>query len=248
MMISVQKITDSVFVDAVRKNLENSLFLPSLRLVIARFEDFPLFLWGGAVREPVLKSMYRNFKNSETSDFDLMVDDSQKKVVFHDHMKDIKSVSRNRYGHPKWTIKKYVEVDIGLFSDSNKLRNGENAEVCIETVVEGADINTSAIAYDMRNHIIYSYGALEAYEKKEVDINYPQGNDPYAQMPRAILHAEKLGFSLGRHAIELIKNKYTPGSREKIRKKLVYWGKQRKFDFVIAQLDAIKGNGHLKKH
>ena len=52
--------------------------------------------------------------------------------------------------------------------------------VCIETVVEGADINTSAIAYDIKNKIIYSYGAFQAYAKREVDINYPEGNDCHA--------------------------------------------------------------------
>ncbi len=245
-MQRVEKITDPLFVDAVRKNLENSLFYPSLRLVISRFEDFPIFLWGGAVREPILRQIYPDFKIFEISDFDLMVDDSNKTVAFHNHLKDIKSISINRYGHPKWKIKKYLEVDIGLFSDSNKLRKGENVEVCIETVVEGADINTSAIAYDIRNQVIYSYGAIEAYRKKEVDINYPEGNDPYAQMPRVILHAHNLDFNLGKNAVDLIKRKYTPESKEQIRKKLIYWKKQRKYNFVISQLDAIKANNYSK--
>jgi hypothetical protein len=245
-MQRAEKITEPVFADAVRKNLENSLFYPSLRLVISRFEDFPIFLWGGAVREPILRQIYPDFKVFEMSDFDLMVDDSDKKVAFNNHLKDIKSISVNRYGHPKWKIKKYLEVDIGLFSDSNKLRKGEDVEVCIETVIEGADLNTSAIAYDIRNHVIYSYGAIEAYRKKEVDINYPEGNDPYAQMPRVILHAHNLDFNLGKDAVDLIKKKYTPDSKEQIRKKLIYWGKQGKYDFVISRLDAIKANHFCK--
>ncbi len=239
--MKIEKITNSKYVDAIKKNFENSLFFPSLRLVMSRFEAFPLFLWGGAVRNPILREIYPDFKEVETSDFDLMIDDSEKEVVFDNHLKDIKSIKINRYGHPKWKIKKYLEVDIGLFSDANKLRNGEEVPVCIETVVEGADLNTSAIGYDIKNATIYSYGAIEAYKKREVDINYPEGNDCHAQMPRVILHAEKLGFQLGKNAINLIKNEYTQASNEAIRKKLVYWGKQAKYDFVISRLTSIKG-------
>ncbi len=241
-MIKVEKISDPKYVDAVRHNLENSLYYPSLRLVLSRFEKFPLFLWGGAVREPVLKVIYPDLNNSEISDFDFIVDDSENKVVFENHLKDIKSVVLNRYGHPKWKIKKYLEIDIGLFSDANKLRRGEDADICIETVVEGADLDTSAIAYDIKNQCIYSYGAFEAYKKKEVDINYPEGNDPLAQMIRAILHAEKLGFRLGKKAVQLIQTKYSPELKKDIRYMLMYWQKQMKYDFLISSLEAIKGN------
>lgn len=243
MDIKVEKITEPRYVNAVKKSFEDSLFFPSLRLVISRFEKFPLFLWGGAVRNPILREMYPDLTISESSDFDLMIDDSKDQVEFEDHMKDIKSVTLNRYGHPKWKIKKYLEVDIGLFSESNKLRNGEDVPVCIETVIEGADINTSAIAYDIRNPAIYSFGAFKAYVEKEVDINYPEGNDSSAQMPRVIMHSQQLGFRVGERAINLIKKKYTKSSKEEIKEKMIYWRKQRKFDAVIAELEAIKASG-----
>lgn len=244
--MKVEKITEPRFVNAVRKNFEDSMFYPSLRLVLSRFKEFSVFLWGGAVREPILKEMYPEYKERETYDFDLMVDDSINKVVFNDHLKDIKSIFINRYGHPKWKIKKYlVEVDIGLFSDANRIRNGDDVPLCIETVVEGADINTSAVAYDIKNRVLYSYGAFEAYKEKEVDINYPQGNDCHAQMPRVVLHAEKLNFSLGKRAVDLIREKYTSESKREIRNKMMYWQKQSKYDFVISRLDTIKKNGNM---
>jgi hypothetical protein len=221
-------------ISAVKNNFENSSYYKYVSKIFEIFKDYPIFLWGGAVRGPIVRQKYG--RNGETKDFDIIIDDSENVVDLQKRMSGLTDVYFNRFEVPKWRPSDGLEIDVSRFSNASRLRNGESLPVSLSTTLESCDFTTSAIAYQVGSNKIYGNGALEGIEKKEIDLVYSQGDEPHILMCRAMLHKEKLGFGLGPKIKQFIQDNYSVETNEHIKRYLQYKQLQDKYDLVVGKL------------
>ena len=237
--MKVTKHTDSELVNAVRDNLGESGYYPYVDKVVNDvLGKYHSFLLGGAVRDPIIRLKYG--VSNEVRDFDILVDDSQEEIDFKRLLSGFDNMFYSRFGSPKWKPKKGLEIDIVLFSNAMSLRGGKDLPVSVDTILTSVDITTSAIAYSLRDNVIYSCGAMEAIENREVDILRPNKNDAHVLMCRMVLHAKKLGFKIGQKGINHIAEGYSPDLDILIKEYMEYKGFQDKFELVVEKLREIK--------
>ncbi len=231
-------IKDPELIDSVQSNYRSSAHASYIdSLVNGLLKPYKIYLLGGAVRDPIINYLYD--RNISTGDFDLLVDDSEREFPIIEMFRDLEGLTLNNFSSPKWKPEKGIEIDVVAFSNVTMIKNLESDDVSLETVLKSTDFNTGAIAYDMAKPTIYSYGALEAIKKQEIEIAYVKGLALNMLLSRLALQSEKLGFSLGPKAKKLIADKYTPQLDERIKYYLEYKEMPEKYDFVIKKLREI---------
>ncbi|MFO7711503.1 MAG: hypothetical protein R6V53_07070 [Candidatus Woesearchaeota archaeon] len=240
----------SYLTSAIDQSIQENDNKDYLDALLNRLSGHKIYFWGGAVRNPILKEMYG--LDLGLNDIDIIIDgtlDKQKNpdkelIDFDELLRGFEKVAINRYDLPKWKPARDVEFDVSVISRCNKARLYEDTPLNIYSVVEGCDLTTSAIAYDPEKKRIYSFGAIDAYKKKEVDLNFCIGNDPASQLPRLVMHSHKLGFRIGDESREHIGNVYNTlimnsDLNARIVENMKYWGKNDDLLLVISTLRAI---------
>jgi hypothetical protein len=226
-------------VNPVSENLAGSRYHSYVNHVVNEvLGEYPSYLWGGAVRDPIVRAKYG--RNGETKDFDILVDDSQGRIDFRKVLKSLGDIFYTRLGSPKWRPENGLEIDIAPFSNATRLRNGEQLPISLDTALQSCEFTTSAIAYGLQDRAVYSCGALEGIDKQEIDLLYPEGEEAHILMCRVVLQSERLGFERGQKATGLIVEGYSPNLDNHIRRYMDYKGLEAKFEHVVEQLRQIK--------
>lgn len=237
---------DPELVNPIRENLAGNRYQSYInRIIDDILREYTTYLWGGAVRDPIVKAKYG--RNGETKDFDILVDDSQGRIDFKRLLRGLTDVFYNRFGSPKWRPENGLEIDISSFSNATRLRNCEGLPVSLDTALQSCDFTTSAIAYSLGDKIVYSCGAIEGIEKQEIDVLYPKGDEAHILMCRIVLHAEKLGFTKGQLATRLIAEGYSCELDSHIKGYMKYKGLETKFEHVVEELRRIKALAQQNK-
>lgn len=209
-------IINRVFLEKFMKEIKNSDFkkqifnnLDNLNessrkdfLKIISVFDKPYIL-GGFIRDSVLQVLY-DYK-FPLNDLDILVDDDYFKIKSRNFLEKNKS----RFGGMKFKYPE-LEFDIDLFSMGNVffLNQNPGIEKNLENVLRGCDISTSALAYDFQENKIYEHNAIRDIYNKE--INLLQNNGQIAPtIARLILHADKMGFKIGKSGIDYIRHNYS---------------------------------------
>ncbi len=237
--MQVTKHQSPEVVNPVSENLAGSKYNSYVNHVVNEvLGEYPSYLWGGAVRDPIVRAKYG--RNGETKDFDILVDDSQGRIDFRNLLKRLGDMFYTRFGSPKWRPGNGLEIDIVPFSNTSRLRNGEQLPISLDTALQGCEFTTSAIAYGLRDKAVYSYGALEGIDKQEIDLLYSEGEEAHILMCRVVLQAERLGFERGPKATGLIVERYSPDLDNHIRRYMEYKGLEANFEHVVEKLRKIK--------
>lgn len=231
---------DRRFIDAIQRNLENSPYCNYLERVLEILEGKVVYLWGGAVRDPIVREMYG--LNFVTRDFDFTVDDSRGRIDLSRLLKGLDGVTSSRFGTPKWRPEEGLEIDIGPFS-AGTIFKIKNLPVNLENVLMSVDVTPSALAYGFIDKTIYSAKALEDIKKKEVNVLNPYGEDPSALMCRLVLQSYRLKFEVGKKGRLYIAERYSPELDGAIKSFLEYKGAKKLFDFVVRRLKQIQEEG-----
>jgi tRNA nucleotidyltransferase/poly(A) polymerase len=229
---------DRSFIDAIQRNLENSRYHRYLERVLEILEDRVVYLWGGAVRDPIVREMYD--QKVETRDFDFTVDDSEKRIDLNRLLVGLEGLTSSRFGTPKWKPAKGLEIDIWPFSAGTIFRI-KNLPVNLENVLRSVDVTTSALAYGIDDKTIYSVEALNDIERKEVNVLNQYGEDPSALMCRLVLQSHRLKFEVGKKGRVYVAKRYSPDLDLGIKRYLNYKGAKPLFNFVVRRLRQIQG-------
>ncbi len=227
-------------VEPVRKSLFTCRFSQHINLLANQaLASYPLYVLGGAVRDPIVTAKYGIIV--KTRDLDILVDDSQGKIDFRKSLRDIRNVQYStRLGSPRWTPDEGLEIDIIPFSLATKLRTDSSLPVSLATTLQSCDFTTNAIAYGLRDNKVYSLGALEAIDKREVDLLHSEADRDYILMLRAVMLAKKLKFQIGQRMIDLIVSEYSPDKDSSINEYMMYKKTAPMFEEVIRTLRQIK--------
>jgi hypothetical protein len=244
MIVPLSESRDPELVAAVRSNLEGSRYNHYVQEILERLEGHTSYLWGGAVRDPIVEKRHGR-SLEETRDFDILVDDSEKSFDFIRLLQGLGHLYCTRLGSPKLKPESGVKISITPFSSKSRLRNGKELPVCLETALWSCELTTSAIAYGIKDKTIYSALALEGIDEKEIELLYPRGEDPPVLMCKLMLQSDKLGFGIGDWAKELIVREYHPGSDNYIIGYMESQGirDRNKQDLVINRLRGIQSEG-----
>jgi hypothetical protein len=239
--MQVTKYQNPELVTPVSENLAGSRYQSYVHKIVNEIlGEYPSYLWGGAVRDPLVKAKYG--RNGETKDFDILVDDLQGRIDFRKLLKGLNDIFYTRFGSPKWRPENGLEIDIAPFSNATKLRNGEQLPISLDTALQSCDFTTSAIAYGLQDRTVYSCGAIEGIDKQEMDVLYPNGDEAHILMSRTIILAERLGFQVGSSAIRFIAEGYSQDLDIHIKRYLEYKGLEAKFEHVVEELRNIQAN------
>jgi tRNA nucleotidyltransferase/poly(A) polymerase len=194
------------------------------------------YLWGGAVRDPILRRMYG--VEGHIKDFDILIDDSQLEVDLVKLFNDESNIFYNRFGTLKLKPGDGIELDIARFSDIHRV-NESRENITIEKILESCDLSTGAIAYDVKKGVIYEFSALDSIKNRVIEVLDHANDESHVLMTKLVLHSDKFGFRIGDSGIRLISANYSPKMEENIRNYLAYKGLQRKQDYVINTLSEI---------
>ncbi len=235
--MTIKKTADRYLIESVQEELQTNPHRDYLNKVINEIlEGRKCYLWGGAVRDPIIKRKYG--RNGHINDFDVLVDDSEDPLDFRTTFKGTSNVFYNRFGTVKWKPVDGFDIDVSRFSNANMLRNGgrDKYAVSLETSLASCDFNTSAIAFDLADNTIYDNGALEGIEKQEIDLLEHAGDEPHVMMVRLILHSDKFGFTIGPRGNRLIAEGYSPKLDENIQSYLHYKNIGEQQEYLINRL------------
>ena len=240
--MTISVLNNSEFVDAVEDNLENSVYRDYVGIIIDKISSlgqYPVYLWGGFVRNPIIKVVHG--RDCVSRDIDIIVDDTtgiELKAV----MDGLSDVYCNRFGCPKWRPENGLEVDVSRFSNASRLRNGEDLPVSLTTSLDSCEFTTGAIAFGFHDRTVYDNGVLEVIQKEEIDLLYEKGEESHVLMCRIVLQSDELGFRIGKRGKKLIYEKYNPDFDPHIRRYMEYKGIEDRYQFVIESLRKLHVN------
>jgi len=233
----MKKITTPGLIETVKRELDTHPHKALLNQVVNKvLAGRKCYLWGGAVRDPLIKQRYG--RNGHINDFDVLVDDAEEAIDFETIFKGESNVYVNRFGTVKWKPVDGFDIDVSRFSNANIVKTGK-FPASLDTSLRSCDFNTSAIAYDLADGTIYDHSALDGIEKQEVDLLEHAGDEPHVMMARLILHADKFGFTIGPRGIALIEEGYTPKLDDSILGYLKYKGLEDKQAYILQRLSEI---------
>ncbi len=231
-------IDNERFVKRIQDNLENSQFYPYVVRVFERLQGLKVYMWGGAVRDPIVQKLHGT--SFEMRDFDFTIDDSQTPINFSQLFAGFGDTVITRHNTIKWKPEIGFEIDIGKFSIANIYKRNPDLPRNLCNTLKSVDVTTSANAYDLETRLIYSEKGLEGIEKKEVDVLYQLDQKPVSIMCKLVLHSHKLKFNIGPKGLAYIAHHYSKAMDDKVRQQLVYKQQEEKFPFVKQKLEEIK--------
>jgi len=254
MSMGIEVITDPQLVNAVDKALKEYPGYEFARGIFDRLPG-PKYFWGGVIRDAIAEEIHG--QAIWIRDHDLIVDDSKEPISLNNSLRGFRRVlpsytnrfkrpiqANNTPSYPNARVESPQgnHVDIGLFSNANRLRKGECIAVCMETVLTGTDFTPSALMYDPQKGLIYSFGAIEAIKKKEVDIGYEQASTPARMMAKGVTLADKLNFSLGPRFVEFVEDNFSNQLESDIHRALKDRGEKHYMDTVMETLSHYAKN------
>ena len=243
MIVPLSESREPELLGAVRSRLEGSKHNHYVQEVLKRLGNCKTYMWGGAVRDPIVKKRY-GMPLEEKDDFDLLFDDSDGSVEFRKLLRGMGDLYYTRLGSPKLKPEEGVEISVTPFSNAARLRNGQKLPICLETALWSCDFNTGSIAYGLHDDTIYSGLAFEGIDGKEIDLLYPHGEEPHILMCRLILQSRRLGFRMGDDAIRFIVEGYGPEMDSHMRMYMKYKEIDRDIqDYVIGRVGQIQSQG-----
>lgn len=234
----MRTIQDERLSKAIMENMTESPFFEYVERVLDVLKGHKVYLWGGAVRDPIVKELYT--LNYETRDFDINVDDSKHELDFRRLFYGFEGMFYSRHGTPKWKPINGLEIDVGPFSAATVYKRQPLLPIDLETSLASVDISTSAIAYDLGTGTVYSEQAWEGIERKEVDVLHQYGEEPSVIMCRLVLHGHKLSFDVGQMGRKFVADNYSPAHDGYIRRYLAYKGKEGLSHLVFERLKHIQ--------
>jgi hypothetical protein len=199
----MREIENYLFKQKILDNLDNLDENPrkDFLKIVSTF-DKPYIL-GGFIRDSLLQVLYDY--RFPLNDLDILVNDDYFRIKSRNFLEKNKS----RFGGLKF---KYAEseFEIDLFSIDNVffLNKNSGIEKNIENVLKGVDISTSAFAYDIQQNKIYEHNAMRDIENKEVNL-FPDNQIVGPMISRLILHADKMGFKIGKSGVDYIRQNYS---------------------------------------
>jgi len=164
------------------------------------FKD--IYVMGGFVRDSILQVLYGY--NFPINDLDILIDNSK----FVEIAKKYSKENFSRFGGLKF---KYPGFSMDVFGMNNIffLKDKPELEKILDNVLNGCDLSTSALGYNLSSRKIYSVGAIEDIYKKEINVNNHSYMKAGPTISRLILHADKMGFKIGETGIDYIKENYS---------------------------------------
>jgi tRNA nucleotidyltransferase/poly(A) polymerase len=236
--ISLERIEDSSLIEAVKKSLHQGPYCSIVKeLCEGVLKNHPVFLIGGAVRNPLIKAIHS--ENREPSDYDLLVDDSTKPIDFRKFLDDNFDLVYNRFGNIKLRNETGLSVDIVSFSRKKLYIDGNHGEnPTLDAILQSGDFVMSSLAFDLDNEVIHSYGALQDIKNRKINILRVTETESTV-MSRAVLYERKLAFNICEETKSFIAQKYSPKMNDEIRKYLEYKNKSKDYNYAIGRLRQI---------
>ncbi len=187
---------------------------------------------GGFVRDSILEVLY-NYQ-FPINDLDILLESSD----FEEKIKIFPKENVSRFGGLKF---KYDNFSMDIFS-LNKiffLRDNPQLDKNLENVLIGCDLSTSAVGYNLGTGEIYDVGAIKDIHNKEINVNNHAYLEAGPTISRLILHADKMGFKIGKKGIDYIRNNYGSNVDGEIIKFLEYKNVGHLFSLVKGKVDSI---------
>lgn len=190
------------------------------------------YIMGGFVRDSILQVEYGY--SFPFNDLDILVEDKD----FDSKLKNnFNQKNKSRFGGLKL---KYNNSETDVFGMNKIFYFIEHPEIekNLENVLKGADLTTSAFAYDIeRNKIYYGHNALEDVFNKEVNVGWDNGAIS-ATISRLIIHADKMGFKIGEKGKEYLKQNYSESLDPGIKDYLEYKNVSHLFPVIKKKLNS----------
>jgi hypothetical protein len=223
----MQEIKNPYFKRRIFRNLDKLPEEPKKDFLAIKENFQESYITGGFIRDSILQVV--NNYNFPINDLDIMVGDGEYK---YKTAKFLETGSPTRFGGIKL---KYpgMKFEIDVFQNIY-LENGG-----LEKFLEECDISTSAFAYDLQKDILYEGEAMKDIENEE--INIPDRNLLIVPtICRLILHADKMGFSIGNSGLDFIKTKYSPKLDKDIIEFLKYKESSHLLPLIKREIDSMQ--------
>ena len=241
--MQITVVEDPNLVEAVQENLDNSPYKGYVEHVVNDIlKGKVAYLWGGAVRDPIVHLRYGI--ELPTNDFDILVDDSDGKLDVGKLFEGEVDVFFNRFGTVKWRPVNNLEIDVSSFNNANSIKAGLGVDPTLDAMLTSCDFTTGSIAYGLQDRKIYDFKALAGIQAKEIELVY-EADEPHILMARLVLHSDKLKFTIGERGMEFIRQSYTPELDRHIARYLTYKEKSDKTPRVTDRLKEIAGSQDL---
>ena len=194
------------------------------------FDLEKIHIVGGFARDSILQVLY-DYK-FPLNDLDILIEDKN----YDSKILEFKTNSKNRFGNLKLKYANFsidsLDIEKIYFLQNKKDKN-------IESFLQGCDLTTSAIAYNLKTQKIFSNNALEDISKKEINFNFQNYLKIAPTLCRLILHSDKMNFSLGESSLNYIKRNYSQEQDKEILDYLNYKKIPHLFSFVKNQLSKL---------
>ena len=196
------------------------------------FSEKEINIIGGFVRDSILEVLY-NYQ-FPMNDLDILLESSD----FEDKIKIFPKENVSRFGGLKF---KYDNFSMDVFSLNNIffLRDNPQLDKNLENVLVGCDLSTSALGYNLGTGEIYDVRAMEDIHNKEINVNNHTYIEAGPTISRLILHADKMGFKIGKKGIDYIKDNYNSNVAGEIMTFLEYKNVEHLFPFIKGKVDSI---------
>jgi len=151
-----------------------------------------------------------------TNDLDILISDWN----FDKKVKSLGKMDSPRFGGLKFEYENF-SMDVFGLKNIFFLNKNPSLEKSLENVLEGCDISTSAIAYNLENRIFFGRRAMKDISSRKIDLlnDYLEVGPTIA---RLILHADKMNFSFGNNALNYLKRNYDEEVFAKVKDWLEY--------------------------
>ena len=239
--MNVEEIRNPLYLKSIEIHLKND---PHNKYVEQLFDkldnsEISYYIYGGAIRNPIASQIHE--RNIPISDIDILIDDSKKYINLEELLREYDSnISKPSLGSPRWIPEDKLQIDIVKLSNATILKHDKDLPNSLETTLTSCDFTPSAIAYDPKKEIIYSYGAIEAINNQEIELLYIKDLSPATALCNLILKSEKMEFSIGPKAKTLIIEEYSPDLDQDIINYMIHKGAEEKSDHVIKKLQEIQ--------
>lgn len=225
----MEEIKDNEFKKSIIKNLDSLSKKPKkdFQKTYSLFDKS--YIIGGFVRDSILQVMYDY--EFPINDLDILIKDKN----FNKKAEKFKKKSKSRFGSMKLKYPKF-DMDIIEFSQVYFLR--EKKLKNIESFLNGCDLSTSSLIYDIDKNKIYNKQAIEDINEKEINVL----NNNTLKAPticRLILHADKMNFKIGKSGRDYIKNNYSLEIESAIRMFLEYKKIKHTYPLIKNKIDSI---------
>ncbi len=247
--MKIEEIRKPQYINAIETDLKNDPHHKYVEQLFDKLDDFEIgyYIYGGAIRNPVASQIHE--RSIPISDIDILIDDSKKYINLEELLREYDSnISKTSLGSPRWTPEDELQIDIVKLSNATILKHDKDLPNSLKTTLTSCDFTPSAIAYDPKEKIIYSYGAIEAINNQEIELLYIKGLPLATLFSNLILKSEKMEFHLGPKAKTLIIEEYSPDLDPEIIKYMIHKCTENEHGQVIQRLRDIQSQAKYNQY